>query len=149
MLVTRVFAALLTVAAAQITQTGQTAPAGWKLVTDTGHRCSVSIPPDWTVATSTVSSPDRTISASLAAIDAGSWDAVKSSLKRDHPPVKMVEDDGRALIYSVAPLGADRGKVGWDVAINSAPVCTASFVYTPGTDEEPLKKIAASLAAVK
>ncbi len=134
---------------APVAHARQAVPADWKTVTDARKDCRVTVPPDWTSESGTSYSPDRRVSAALNSVNAGSWEIVKASLKLASPPVKMVEDDGRALIYSVTPSGADTGKVGWNVAINSVPVCTASFVYAPGTDEEPLKKIAASLSVAK
>jgi hypothetical protein len=75
-----------------------------------------------------------------------SWDAARGMVKSMFAPIKIMQDDGKRLMYSMDPGKTAAGKSGWYVVINSNPVCSVSFTFPAGADESLLKKVADTLA---
>jgi len=129
----------------------QAAPEGWQVVSDVRKSCQIAVPAEWTVKLSSGFAPEKKATATVHGMRAGqSWDEAKGMLKQTMKPIKIVQDDAKRLWYTMDPgTVAGDGKSGWYVAINTTPVCTASFTFDPGSDEETLKQIAESLVVAK
>jgi hypothetical protein len=130
---------------------GQAVPSTWKTVADVKKACQIAVPADWTTDTSTGYAPGKKATATVHGLRAGqTFEEGKTTAKQVMKPTQIMQDDAKRLMYATDArnLGA-AGSNGWYVVINTTPVCTASFTFAAGTDEEILKKIADSLAVVK
>ena len=140
------FAGVCLAALATTGTAADAAPAGWKQVVDVRKACRIAVPSDWTAELSTGYSPGKQISATVHGMKGQSWDAARSMVKGMFAPIKVMQDDGKRLMYSMDPGKTAAGKNGWYAVINSSPVCSVSFTFPAGSDEALMKKVADTLA---
>jgi hypothetical protein len=121
-------------------------PAGWKPIIDVRKTCKIAVPADWSAELSTGYSPGKKISATVHTMKDQSWDEARSMVKGMFAPIKVMQDDGKRLMYSMNPGAVAPGKSGWYVVLNGKTVCSVSFTFPAGSDEALLKKVADTLA---
>jgi len=122
-----------------------------KTVTDVRKACQIKVPDEWTDQTGTAYGPGKRVSATVHAGRAGqTFDQAKAAAKTAMKPVQIRQDDAKRIEYTFDPgnLGG-AGKYGLYVVLNTSPVCSVSFIFPAGTDDDVLKKITESLAVVK
>ena len=138
--------------AATVAGADQAVPSAGKTVVDAKKACQIAVPADWTTDGTTAGyAPGKKVTAVVHGRPGLTFEEGKNAARQVMKPIKIVQDDAKRLMYTTDAnaLGGSRGDNGWYVIINTTPVCTASFTFAAGADEEILKKIADSLAVVK
>jgi hypothetical protein len=110
----------------------------------------MSAPSNWEGRTVTRTDPaHRTTTVTVHAVrKTDTFETGKALIKDARPPIAVLQDDATRLLYTFAPPPG-QGTRGWQIMINSSPVCGATITFDTGADEAQLKKIADTLAPVK
>jgi len=119
------------------------------VVTDVRKACQITVPDGWTSKLGTAYSPGEQVSATVHALRAGqTFEAGKALTQQVMKPIKVLSDDGKHFIYTMDPGAAAPGKHGWEVVVNTTPVCTLAITFDGVGDEAQMKAMAASLGPI-
>lgn len=135
----------IAVASAQTVDIG-----GWTTFRNTGRVCQMKAPSTWEGRTVTRTDPARrTTTVTVHAVrKSDTFETGKALIREVRPPVTVLQDDSTRLFYTFTPP-AGEGTRGWQVVLNSSPVCGATVTFDAGADEALLKRIVDTLAPAK
>ncbi len=129
----------------------QSAPQGWKVITDSKKLCQVMVPADWVadkIMTSMATAPDKKTNVVVHGLPAGTdFAQTIASAKQIFPPVKVYEETAGKVLFSSKHNGTPG--VDWYFATAGSQVCNAQLSLAEAIPEAVAKQIVASLGPKK